>query len=183
VWLRARAISTTSHELGEDITFLAAAITNDSVTDLHKRYLQSFWAEEFTDPADLVGSSAARDMVPRQKIRAYLARVLGGQDPSRHVDVSVAISRVNSGFVHGASPQITDMCGGSPPRFHLFGMADTIRIAEHQRDSWNYYYRALLDVTVAAKAFGDKDLVDQLYAYIPLLQTQTGIDGGFRMRT
>lgn len=37
-------------EIGEDIAFLAAPLTNDQVTELHERYLRGFWAEEFSDP-------------------------------------------------------------------------------------------------------------------------------------
>ena len=119
-------------------------------------------------------------MVPRKKIRAYLARVFGGVD---HSSVSVAISRVYSGFVHAASPQIMDLCGGNPPRFHLSGMTGTRRIQEHRRDAWNYYYRALLSVMTVAGAFRDQDLVGELREYVLRFQEQTGIDGGLRDRT
>jgi hypothetical protein len=44
----------TLDELNEDIMFLTAAVTNDTVTDLHKQYLEAFWAEEFDVPADPV---------------------------------------------------------------------------------------------------------------------------------
>ena len=37
-------------EIGEDIAFLAAPLTNDEITELHKRYLGGFWAEEFQAP-------------------------------------------------------------------------------------------------------------------------------------
>jgi hypothetical protein len=61
-------------------------------------------------------------------------------------------------------------------------MRGTARIEEHRRDAWNYYYRALLDITFAAKAFGDGELVAELYEYIPEFQRRTGIDGGFEHR-
>jgi len=166
-------------ELGEDILFLAIAITNDSVTEMHSRFLESFYAEEFTDPDDVVGTSQSRHIVPRNKIRAYISRVVGSDDPHRDQTLPSTLSRLYSGYIHGASPQIMDLCWGDSPRFLLFGMSNTPRIDEHRRDAWNYYYRALLDVTTAAKALGDEHLVAQMCEYIPLFQSKTGIDGGF----
>jgi hypothetical protein len=157
----------TLDELNEDIMFLAAARTNDTVTDLHKQYLESFYAEEFDNPEDLVASTQNRHIVPRRKVRAYITRVLGeGINPSKAADVGETISKAYSGFVHAASPQIMDMCGGDPPKFHITGMLGTPRIAEHVYDAWNYFYRGLVSFAVVAKAFGDKSLVDTLMLYI-----------------
>ena len=156
----------TLDELNEDIMFLAAAITNGPVTDLHKRYLEAFWAEEFDVPDDPVASNQKRDTPPRKKIRAYVARLSGvGSNPSTHIDVSETISKTYSGFVHAASPHIMDMCSGDPAKFHLSGMRKTIRINESADDAWNYFYRSLLSVMAVAKAFGDKPLGDALYEY------------------
>jgi len=157
----------TLDELNEDIMFLAAARTNDTVTDLHKQYLESFYAEEFDNPEDPVASTQNRHIVPRRKVRAYITRVLGeGINPSKAADVGETISKAYSGFVHAASPQIMDMCGGDPPKFHVTGMLGTPRIGEHVHDAWNYFYRGLVSVAAAAKAFGDKSLVDTLISYI-----------------
>lgn len=157
----------TMDELNEDILFLTVALTNDSITDLHKQYLESFYAEEFADPHNPVASHRPRHIVPRKKIRAYLTRVLGaGVNPSIALDNAEVLHKTYSGYVHGASPHIMDMCGDVPPRFHLRGMLGTPRIKEHVEDAWNYFYRGLLSVTGVAKALGDKSLVDSLYAYI-----------------
>lgn len=150
-------------EINEDIFFLAAAITNDQITDRHRQYLEEFYAEEFPDPSDLTARHQKPNMVPRKKIRAYVNRVLStDSNPSRLSDIGESVSSVYSGFVHASSPQIMDMCGGDPPRFHIEGMLGTPRMAEHIRDAWNYYYRGLTAITVVAKAFGDKPLVDSL---------------------
>lgn len=169
-------------ELNEDILFLVAAVTNDKPTDLHKRYLEEFFAEEFHDPRDIVASARSRAMVPRKKIRAYLQRVLNAEsaDPSRELEVGKTISNVFSGYVHGASPQIMDMCWGNPPTFQLFGMRGTARWEEHRDDAWNYYYRLLISLTAAAKAFGDVELVRRLYSYMEAFEAQTGRIGGAR---
>lgn len=119
------------------------------------------------------------NMVPRKKIRAYVNRVLSTDpNPSRLSDIGESVSSVYSGFVHASSPQIMDMCGGDPPLFHIEGMLGTPRMAEHIRDAWNYYYRGLTAITVIAKAFGDKPLVDTMYQYIVKFEETSGVDYG-----
>jgi hypothetical protein len=58
-------------------------------------------------------------------------------DPSRRIELYRTISKVYSGFVHGASPHIMEMYGGDPPHFHTKGMLGTPRIEEHADDLWN----------------------------------------------
>src|SRR6185503_9262982 len=114
----------TLDEIGEDITFLAAAITNDTVTELHQRYLEAFFAEEFENDDNPIDSTQKRNYPPRKKIRAYLVRVLGDNEanPSQALDAGETIGKAYSGYVHAASPQIMEMCVGSPPTFHIDGM-------------------------------------------------------------
>jgi len=165
----------TLDEMQEDIFFLAVAITNDHTTELHIKYLKAFYAEEFKDPNNSIARHDKPNMVPRRKIRAYLTRTLSKEkNPSLMSDVGETVSSVYSGFVHASSPQIMDMYGGNPMHFHLSGMLGTPRIAEHVDDAWNYYYRGLMSITVAAKAFGDKSLVDSLYEYIALFESTSG---------
>lgn len=168
-------LNRTLDEIGEDISFLAAALTNDTVTDLHVQYLEAFFAEEFDNPDSPMDSTQKRNYPPRRKIRAYLTRVLGeGINTSRALDAGETVSKAYSGYVHAASPQIMDMCGGDPPRFHLTGMQGTPRIAEHAEDAWNYFYRALLATTFVGKALGDAELVDQMYKFIAHFETKSG---------
>jgi len=142
-------------EANEDILFLVYAVTNDTITPLHQRYLAAFWAEEFSDFEDPTSSHQSREMVPRKKLRAYLARIEGkGLDPSRAVQVTTVVSKVYSGFVHGASPHVMEIYGGNPPRFHTRGMTGTPKIEEYTRDLWNYMYRGFLSHIFVAKAFG-----------------------------
>ena len=176
----------TLDELNEDVMFLSAALTNDHVTDLHKRYLAAFWAEEFDVPEDPISSTQKRDTPRRKKIRAYIVRVLGGGlDASRQADIGETIGKTYSGFVHGASPHIMDMCGGDPPKFHLAGMRGTVRINEYADDAWNYFYRSLISVMAVSKAFGDKELVDALYQYKVKFESASGknFDGESRIAT
>lgn len=152
-------------EFREDVMFLAfGAITND-VTELHHEYLTTFWEEEF-DHEDPLRATQRRPMVPRRKIHAYISRIEDTDvDPSTGVAVSKTISKAYSGFVHGASPQIMDMYGGSPARLHVTGMRGTPREEGYRRDFWNYMYRAICTFGLAAAVFGDAALLGRVRSY------------------
>jgi hypothetical protein len=153
-------------EFQEDVTFLCYAAIFEDTTDLHRRYLDAFFEEEFDKPEDPVASTQKRPMVPRDKIRAYIARIEGsGLDPSRGIALGRTLSKTYSGYVHGASPQIMDMYGGNPPHFHVSGMRGTPRFLEHQDDLWNYFYRGICAFGFAAKAFGDEQLFASIQQY------------------
>jgi hypothetical protein len=79
-------------------------------------------------------------------------------DHDREVEISRMLYRAYSGYVHAASPQIMDMYGGNPPKFHMRGMRETPRHREHSADLWNYFYRSLCALSIVAKAFGDEAL-------------------------
>lgn len=148
-------------ELGEDITFLALAIIRDDMTDRHKQYLQYFYAEEFDDPSEVIGSHKSREMVSRDKIRAYVNRVVD-DNPSRANIVGKVITKAYSGFVHAASPHIMDMVWGEPPRFDVCGETAQFATRGFDRDALNYFYRALLGTILAAIAFGEQKLASEL---------------------
>ena len=118
-------------EINEDITFLAYGVINGDVTSLHQSYLDAFFEEEF-DAYTALDSTQKRAPIHRRKIHAYLSRMDSGIDSSTAIEVSRTVSKIYSGYVHAASPQIMDMYGGSPPRFHVRGMLGTPR---HQPES------------------------------------------------
>lgn len=144
-------------EIHEDVSFLAMGIVFRDETESHKAYLDAFFAEEF-DAIDAMSSKQRRPMIPRQKIRAYIAKCGGHADPSAGAEAARTVSKTYSGYVHSASPQIMDMYGGDPPRFHVSGMRGTPLVDEHRNDLWNYYYRGILTFAFAAKAFADDEL-------------------------
>jgi hypothetical protein len=160
-------IQRTLDELGEDITFLAAALTNDKRTEMHDQYLDAFYEEEFDPVTGKPLTRKKRNLPRRDSIVAYITRVLGGPNvnPSLAIDSARHISKIYSGFVHGASPHIMDMYAGDPPRFHLSGMAGTSRVELAQDDLWNYFYRGVGSAIVVAKAMGDASAVAHLYDY------------------
>jgi len=161
-------------EFQEDVTFLAFAVISNDVTDLHRKYLDGFYQEEFDKP-DPVSSTQKRPMVPRKNIRAYIARIKGrGLDPSRGVALTRTISKAYSGYVHGASPHIMEMYGENPPRFHVMGMRETPLFSAHQDDLWNYFYRGISVFGFAAKAFGDEALSNAIQGYLDEFARQSG---------
>ena len=85
----------------------------------HKDYLAYFYAEEFDDPDDTMGSHRSRGMVSHDKIRSYINEKLGA-DTTR-ANVAGKNQKTYSGFVRAASPHIMDLCGGIPPRFDVVG--------------------------------------------------------------
>lgn len=162
-------------ETNEDILFLVYAVTNDKITPLHERYLSAFWEEEFDDSGDPIKSAQKREMIPRKKIRAYIAKIKGiAMDPSRGIELSRTISKVYSGFVHGASPQIMDSYVGNPPHFHTKGMLGTPRIEEYRQDLWNYMYRSFLSHISVAKALGAAEHVKILMKHREQIESNAG---------
>lgn len=162
-------------ETHEDIVFLTCAVTNDTVTELHQRYLEAFWQEQFEHGDNGELETNSRPMIPRKKIRAYIFRTLGGGgDLSTANKSGYTIYSGFSGFVHGAAPHIMDLYGGSPPRFHTQGVKGTPREEEYRYDYWNYIYRGLLSCIFAAKAFGAADLVSDLEELTNQFMKETG---------
>jgi hypothetical protein len=162
-------------EIGEDIAFLAAPLTNDKVTELHERYLRGFWAEEFQDSDNTLARHQKPDTPKRSKIQAYVQRTLNPVDnPSQMSDVSQAVSSTYSGFVHASAAQVLDLYGGDPPRFHIEGMQQTPRMDDHVYDAWNYFYRAIATGIIVARAFGDRSLSRTLGEFHDKFLRQSG---------
>jgi hypothetical protein len=169
------AIQRMLDEFDEDITFLANAVISNDLTELHQQYLSAFWKEEFDKPRKPLESTQRRSMMPRKKIRAYIARAEGAAfDPSRGIELSRTMSKAYSGYVHAASPHIMELYGGSPPRFHLRGMLGTRRIDVHRQDLWNYFYRGISAFAIVAMAFGDKSLFASIRSYMDQFAENSG---------
>ena len=151
-------------EISEDVIFLTIPLVYGGSKPIHERYLEAFFEEEF-DPATALPTAQSRPMVPRKKIRAYIAgSPIGTANPSGHINVARILSKAYSGYVHAASPQIMEMYGGEPPHFHTNGMLDTPREAEYRRDLANYFYRSLAAFVIAARALGHQPAYDRLFA-------------------
>lgn len=166
----------TIDETNDDIMFLVYAVTIDSVTELHKRFLAAFWEEEIDESGTMIDSRQKRPMIPRTKIQAYLANIEGQKvDTSTHKELSRTLSKAYSGFVHGASPQIMDMYGGNPPHFHTKGMLGTPRISEHANDLWNYVYRSFMSHIAVGNALGAENHVEILTEHLNEIERINGM--------
>jgi hypothetical protein len=167
-------------EFREDIMFLSLGVVRQEMTDLHRQYLDAFYEEEL-DNDDPLKPTQRRPMVSRKRIRAYLSRIEGPElDQSTRIEVSRTLSKAYSGFVHGASPQIMEMYGGDPARFHVTGMLGTPREDEYRRDLLNYFYRGILAFGFAALAFGDRALCDRIRQYRDEFDQRSGMHGELR---
>jgi hypothetical protein len=168
------AIQRMLDEGNEDIVFLSCGVISDDIGDLHKKFLEAFWEEEFDNPSPLK-STQKRQNIPRSKINAWIARnELSDIDESKGVALTTTIHKTYSGYVHGAATHILDMYGGNPPHFHMAGMNGTPRVQEHAEDLLNYYFRAISSFAVAAKAFGDEALFKTIYGYAKEFTRITG---------
>jgi hypothetical protein len=165
-------------EFNEDIQFLTFGIIFGDTTDLHREYLEAFYQEEFDDPGSAFKSSQKRPMIPRRKIRAYIARITGvaAYDPSTNLELMRTVDKMYSGFVHGASCHIMEMYYGEPPGFHVRGMLGTTVIDEHREDLWNYFYRSIVSFGLSAKAFGDDVMHASILKYMNTFARANGED-------
>lgn len=150
-------------EANEDVIFMVLGELTGDRAELHDRFLEAFWAEEYDDNFDPVGSHRSRPMVARKKIQAYLARVEGKDlDPSTTQKLSKVLTKTYSGFVHASAPHVMEIYGGFPPRFQIGSMRGTQRQDEYDADLWNYVYRGLLAFLGAAKLYGSQRHVDAI---------------------
>lgn len=174
--LEQAAIQRMIDEANEDILFLVLGVNNDDWTDLHKRYLDSFWAEEFDDFSHVVESHKSRDQVRRKKIHAYNARHL--EDPSRSGKLSDVIHKLYSGFVHGAAAHIMEIYDPDTGGFAVRGMSGTPKVYDHAYDIWNVVYRTGLSFLFASRAYGSDRHEQLVTKHLKAFQAATGRDGG-----
>jgi hypothetical protein len=162
-------------EIGDDISFLSLGVIKNDIAPRHTEFLNYFYAEEFEDPSNVVGSHKSRGMVKREKIRAYIdGELTSGPEAIRAKAVGKVLTKAYSGFIHAASPHIMDMYGGMPPRFDVNGASKNFRNAAHARDALNYFYRAALTMAIAARAFGDENLSSSMRELT--VEIETGMD-------
>ena len=62
-------------EFNEDILFLCQAIRTGELTELHKKYLDAFYQEEFDNPDSAFLSTQRRSTISRQKIHAAISQI------------------------------------------------------------------------------------------------------------
>ncbi len=153
-------------EFDEDILFLCQAIRTGEITDLHKKYLDVFYQEEFDQPDNAFLSTQKRSTISRKQIHAAISRISELElNPSDNQELHRTLNQAYSGFVHGASTHIMEMYGGFPPRYHVSGMKGTPRSQEFLKNTWDYFYRGLLSIMFVAHTFKENALLQELYAF------------------
>lgn len=165
-------------EINEDVTFLAFAVLRNEVTESHRKFLDSFYEEDY-DAATGKPLERKKPTLPRRKIHAYLAQV-SGKDPHGTAANMQVISKTYSGYVHAASPQTMDIYLGAPPRFQTSGVRGSYRHDEHREDLWNSFFRGVLSFAFAAKALGDEALFESIRAFSVNFEEKAGKDYGPR---
>lgn len=148
-------IQRTLDDIEEDVAFLSIGRCTGEWTERHELYLEHFWSEE---PG--VG------MVSRDKIRAFVHRAGGSEDPSTGISAARTIFKGYSGFVHAGATAAIDMWGLEPPHFHLSGMKCDPLYGDHLQDAWNPFYRGLTTACFIAQAFGDEQIAEESIAYL-----------------
>lgn len=146
-------------EADEDIQLLFHAIHDEKFPEIAKEWLIEFFAEEFDLPSNPLDSTQKRKSIPRKRIQKYITRLDGSPNQIAHSrNLLTTLYKMYSGFLHGAAPQILEMYGGNPKRFHVKGMLGTPRETENFQDYLNYVYRGYQSFRMAAIVFRNDDL-------------------------
>jgi hypothetical protein len=164
------AIQRMIDEIGEDVFFLCVPLINGKSTELHSRYLDIFFQEEF-DSTTGKPLEQGKPMIQRKSIRAYIANN-GSDDPSGHIKASKTVHRTDSGYVHAASPHVMDTYGGDPPHFHTDGMLGTPREVEYRWYLKNYFFRSVGSFAISANAFRSAEMHGQMLGYMRQLERE-----------
>ena len=162
-------------ELEEDVMFLTFASIFDDQTDLHQKFLDAFYEEEFDNPQNAIESSQKRPMISRKKIRAYINKPRGGElNQSSSIEISRTLSKAYSGYVHCASPQIMELYYGVPPKFQTSGELKSPLYNDHKDDLFNNFFRAIHSFAYTSMMFGQHQLFGHLHGYSKEFAIQLG---------
>ncbi len=146
-------------EYQEDVAFFALGMAEGKLTRLHSEYLEAFFAEQTSAKDPRTDWVKGRNLVPRKKIRAYLANHdLTPPNPSDHIAVSGLIANTLSGFVHAAADQVMEMYDPCSGRFLTDGHSGTEIGASYEIDLENYFVRGLYAFAFGAAALSHWDL-------------------------
>ena len=161
----AYALARVSQDQVDDIHFLGRPRGEaGSLSEQQKRALDEFFQEEFTDAANPVATSQDRDRVPRDKVRAAVHR--DSEDPSRMQEISRALYRVFSGYVHGAYDHIMELYSDASGRYDYRGTF------AHVADAIDYFPNFLFQASLAFEDLVDRSSRDDLLPRIKALRKE-----------
>lgn len=132
-------------------------------TEHHRQYLNEFWSEE-PEFKDFSGNQKNRWAISRKTVRGYLSKI----NPEATVDhksiaISKYLSRLLSGYVHAAAPQLHELFDPEKSRFRLSGYTDSPLRLDHQNDFENQFFRGVISVFVVAKLIEADEVVKDAY--------------------
>lgn len=159
------ALSRVVEDMCNEILFLIKPTGKDglSLSDDQEKFLDAFYKEEFADTENIMETHLVRDTVQNKKILAGVARLYGEiLNPSDAQQMGKIMQRALSGYVHGAYPQIMEMYGGNPARFHLFGHHDGPRVYEWFNQLLTYIDRTILISVLIAKKMGAIEIEEKV---------------------
>jgi len=151
VYVLCRAID----EASEDIEFFALRLGESGTNQKQIDHLKEFYQEEHESPNDPL-SSTSRDRVPRRKIWSAFSNIpTSVGDPHTKQKVANSISKLFSGFVHGAYVFIMEMYDGE---YHMRGMPNSPRLLECADNFSNHLYRSILALEILCHRISRHDI-------------------------
>ena len=144
-----------------DILFIIENAEQNTLSEAQKKFMEDFFQEEFVNPNNPLENTKRRSTVPKKKIWASVARQIGQYaNPSDAQKILQVTSDAFSGYVHGAYPQIMELCGGNPPWFHMNGISASVRTQACFKQISFYLHRTIMATDILTKSLGLRDLSD-----------------------
>ena len=157
-------VQRTLDDFFEDAIFLAMSCILDEISPKHQKYLKAFWEEEPEYQA-FSRSPKKKDEVARAEIQNYIVRVAnGGKDDHLASTNSKYMSRIYSGYVHGAASALMDMYNPQTRSFEVSGITSSFLLEDHEHDFQNYLFRGVPLIRIAAQALGVTEVADDATA-------------------
>ena len=142
----------------QDCTFLALACIRNDITKDHEDFLAAFW-EELPDYQTFINNPKGKHEISRSKIQSYISnRANGGTSDHKEIGTAKYLSRIYSGYVHGAAPPLMDMYDPDARRFEVEGAVSKHLLKLHRHDFDNYLFRGVILISTVANALGDQEL-------------------------
>lgn len=148
-------------ETYEDILFLTLPKQTDCDKNQLEKFLSAFWEEE-PSFSEFLSRQKNRDMRPRTKIRSSLSRSINnGKPDEKEMATSKYLSRMYSGFIHGAAPHIMDLFNPDIRGFCVDGIEDRLLHQQHQSDFENYFFRGITLIYFTAHLLRKEELMEE----------------------
>ena len=142
-------------DFGQDANFLALASITGKIEEIHLTFLSSFWEEEPTFE-DFLKSPKNKHEIQRSKIQSHISRTLNNGTPEfKEIGANKHLSRIYSGYTHGAAPHTLDMYNPVTRAIEVSGSTSNSLLEDHEHDFQNQLFRGVVLIAVVARALGD----------------------------